>query len=74
MNCDKINDYKYNNFLRGQINEGDILAFIANLIAGTLEVKNNDISFGKLNDFPTNEDLVPSVNIYYVDDEVEIID
>ena len=33
MNCDKINDYKYNNFLRGQINEGDILTFIANLIA-----------------------------------------
>ena len=50
------------------------MTFIADLKNGTLEVKKNDTSLGKLNDLPINEDLVPSVNIYYVDDEVEIID
>ena len=44
------------------------------LRVGTLELKKNDVSLGKLNNLPTNEDLVPSVSIYYVDDEVEIID
>ena len=50
------------------------MTFIADLRVGTLEVKKNNISLGKLNNIPTNEDLVPSVNIYYVNDEVEIID
>ena len=74
MCCSPTNCYKFINFSNEQINEGDIVTFIADLKAGTLEVKKNDISLGKLNGLPTNEDLVPSVNIYYVNDEVEIID
>ena len=74
MNCDGTSDYKYNSFKNEQINEGDIMTFIADLRVGTLEVKKNNISLGKLNDLPTNEDLVPSVSLYYIDDEVEIID
>lgn len=74
MKCDDICRYKYKNFSSGTINEGDTMTFIADLKNGTLEVKKNDTSLGKLNDLPINEDLVPSVNIYYVDDEVEIID
>ena len=74
MRCDSTNYYKYSSFKNEKINEGDIMTFIADLKIGTLEVKKNDISLGKLTNFPTNEDLVPSVSIYYVDDEVEIID
>ena len=74
MNCYDTCDYKYKNFSFGTINEGDTMTFIADLKNGTLEVKKNDTSLGKLNDLPINEDLVPSVNIYFVNDEVEIID
>ena len=74
MCCDNTSDHKYKSFSKGQINEGDIITFIADLKNGTLEVKKNDISLGKLNGLPTNEDLVPSASIYYVDDEIEIID
>ena len=74
MNCDRTSDYKYNSFKNEEINEGDIMTFIADLRVGTLEVKKNNISLGKLNDLPTNEDLVPSVSLFYIDDEFEIID
>ena len=74
MNCNGTSDNKYNSFKNEKINEGDIMTFIADLRVGTLEVKKNNISLGKLNDLPTNEDLVPSVSLYYIDDEVEIID
>ena len=74
MCCSETNLYKYKNFSKEKINEGDILTFIVDLKIGTLEVKKNDTSLGKLNDLPINEDLVPSLNIYYVGNEVEIID
>ena len=74
LRCDNTNDYKYTSFSSEQINEGDIMSFIVDLRVGTLELKKNDVSLGKLNNLPTNEDLVPSVSIYFVDDEVEIID
>ena len=74
MSCAGTSRYKYNSFKNEIINEGDIMTFIADLRVGTLEVKKNNISLGILNDLPTNEELVPSVSIYYVDDEVEIID
>ena len=74
MGCHNTKDYIYSSFSSEKINEGDILTFIADLINGTLEVKKNDISLGKLYNFPTNEDLVPSASIFYVDDEIEIID
>ena len=74
MCCSETNSYKYKNFSKEKINDGDILTFIVDLKIGTLEVKKNDISLGILNDLPINEDLVPSVSIYFVNDEVEIID
>ena len=74
MRCDDTSGYKYKSFPQEKINEGDIITFIADLRNGTLEVKKNDISLGKLNDLPINEDLVPSANIFYVNDEIEIID
>ena len=74
MSCTGTSNHKYKSFKKEKINEGDIMTFIADLRVGTLEVKKNNISLGILNDLPTNEELVPSVSIYYVDDEVEIID
>ena len=74
MSCYLTNWYKYQNFSAERINKGDIVTFIADLKFGTLEVKKNDISLGKLNDLPTTEDLVPSVRIFYEGDEIEIID
>jgi len=74
MSCNGTSNHKYKSFKNEKINEGDIMTFIADLRVGTLEVKKNNISLGILNGLPTNEDLVPSVSIYYLDDEVEIID
>jgi hypothetical protein len=74
MRCDDTSDYKYKSFSREKIYERDTITFIADLKNGTLEVKKNTISLGKLNDLPTNEDLIPSASIYYVNDEIEIID
>ena len=74
MSCYLTNWYKYQNFSAERINKGDIVTFIADLKFGTLEVKKNDISLGKLNDLPTTEDLVPSVRIFYEGNEIEIID
>ena len=74
MSCSGTRSHKYGSFVNKTINEGDIMTFIADLKNGTLEVKQNDISLGKLYDIPTNEDLVPSASIYYVGDEIEFID
>ena len=74
MSCSNTRGYKYGSFVSKTINEGDIMTFIADLKNGTLEVKQNDISLGKLHNIPTNEDLVPSASIYYVGDEIEFID
>ena len=74
MSCSGTRGYKYGSFVNKTINEGDIMTFIADLKNGTLEVKQNDISLGKLHNIPTNEDLVPSASIYYVGDEIEFID
>ena len=74
MSCSGTRSHKYGSFVNKTINEGDIMTFIADLKNGTLEVKQNDISLGKLNNIPTNEDLVPSASIYYVGDEIEFID
>ena len=73
MSCDNTKKYKYSSFTSEQINEGDIMTFIVDLKNGTLEVLKNDKSLGKLNDIPKNEDLVPCASIYYVDDEIEIV-
>ena len=65
---------KLKSFENHQINKGDIVTFIVDLNNGTLSVKKNDIIIGKLTDIPTNEDLVPCVCNYYVENEIEIID
>ena len=74
MICCRSFPYKFSSFSLEQINEGDILTFIADLKRGILEVKKNEIPLGILKDFPVNEDLVPSASIYFVDDEFEFID
>ena len=73
MICSNTQNYKYSSFTSERINEGDIMTFIADLKNGTLEVLKNGKSLGKLNDIPKNEDLVPCTSIYYVDDELEIV-
>ena len=73
MSCNYTKAYKYSSFTSEPINEGDIMTFIVDLKNGTLEVLKNDKSLGKLNDIPKNEDLVPCASIYYVDDEIEIV-
>ena len=73
MSCNNTGLYKYKNFIRERIDVGDIVTFIADLKIGTLEVLKNNKSLGKLNDIPRNEDLVPCASIYFVDDEIEII-
>ena len=73
MSCHSTKSYKYSSFAYEQINKGDIMTFIADLKNGTLEVLKNDKSLGKLHDIPKNEDLVPCASIYYVDDELEIV-
>ena len=73
MGCHNTKDYKYSSFTSEQINEGDIMTFIVDLKNGTLEVLKNDKSLGKLNDIPKNEDLVPCASIYFIDDEIEIV-
>ena len=73
MSCHNTKNYKYSSFTSEQINEGDIMTFIVDLKNGTLEVLKNDKSLGKLNDIPKNEDLVPCASIYFIDDEIEIV-
>ena len=73
MACSNTKEYKYSSFTSEQINEGDIMTFIVDLKNGTLEVLKNGKSLGKLNNIPKNEDLVPCASIYYVDDEIEIV-
>ena len=73
MSCNNTRVYKYSSFVSEQINKGDIMTFIADLKNGTLEVLKNDISLGKLNNIPKNEDLVPCASIYFVDDEIEFV-
>ena len=73
MGCHNTKNYKYSSFTSEEINEGDIMTFIVDLINGTLEVLKNDKSLGKLNDIPKNEDLVPCASIYFVDDEIEFV-
>ena len=68
------NNSKFKSFKYSQINKDDIITFIVDLNKGTLEVKKNDESLGKLSDIPKNEDLVPCVCNYYVGNEIEIIE
>ena len=68
------NNVKFRTFVRQEFNKGDIATFIVDLLYGTLEVKKNDISLGKINNIPTNEDLVPCVCNFYVGNEIEIIE
>ena len=74
MMCNSTSAYNFNSFKSTTINKGDIITFIVNLKDGSLEVKKNDEVLGKLNDIPKNEDLVPTVCNYYIDNEIEIID
>lgn len=76
INCDNTSSYNknLNSFKSTKINKGDIITFIVNLKDGSLEVKKNDEVLGKLNNIPKNEDLVPTVCNYYINNEIEIID
>jgi hypothetical protein len=74
MSCSGTNSYNFNSFKYEVINKGDIVTFIVDLKDGTLEVKKNDESLGKLKNIPKNEDFVPTVCSYYIDDEIEIIE
>lgn len=65
--------YDVKGFISEEINEGDIMTFITDLKLGTIEVLKNNVSLGKLTDIPRTEDLVPCASIYFVDDEIEII-
>ena len=72
--CNTTQNSKFKSLERQDFNKGDIATFIVDLLYGTLEVKKNDISLGKINNIPTNEDLVPCVCNYYVGNEIEIIE
>ena len=74
MSCHDTSSHNFKSFKSTQINKGDIIIFIVNLKDGSLEVKKNDEVLGKLNDIPKNEDLVPTVCNYYINNEIEIID
>ena len=74
MSCSGTNRRNFSSFKFETINKGDIVTFIVDLKDGTLEVKKNDESLGKLNNIPKNEDFVPTVCSYYVNDEIEIIE
>ena len=76
MNCSSTSSYNniFNSFKSTTINKGDIITFIVDLKIGSLEVKKNNEVLGKLNDIPTNEDLVPTVCNFYVGNEIEIIE
>ena len=65
---------KFESFKNEAINKDDIVTFIVDLKNGNLEVKKNDISLGKLDGIPLDEDLVPCVCNYYVDNEIEIVE
>ena len=69
-----INNSKFKSFKYSEINKNNIVTFIVDLNDGTLEVRKNDNSLGKLKDIPKNEDLVPCVCNYYVGNEIEIIE
>lgn len=69
-----INNSKFKSFKYSEINKNNIVTFIVDLNDGTLEVRKNDDSLGKLKDIPKNEDLVPCVCNYYVGNEIEIIE
>lgn len=49
------------------------MTFIAHLRDGILVLKKNNIFLRKINDLPTNEDLLPSVSFFYVSDEFEVV-
>ena len=74
MCCNNSSYYIFKSFKKTTINKGDIVTFIVDLKIGSLEVKKNNEVLGKLNDIPTNEDLVPTVCNYYVGNEIEIIE
>ena len=75
IRCDNTQcNSKFKSFKRDQINKGDIMTFIVDLVNGTLSVKKNEIILGTINDIPKNEDLVPCVCNYYLGNEVEIIE
>ena len=75
IRCDSItSNSKFKSFKSSEINKDDIITFIVDLNNGTLEVKQNDESLGKLKDIPKNEDLVPCVCNYYEGNEIEIIE
>ena len=74
MSCYHTSDYIFKSFKDTDINKGDIITFIVDLKIGSLEVKKNNEVLGKLNDIPTNEDLVPTVCNFYVGNEIEIIE
>ena len=75
FNCDSIHHNKKLESLKNeQINKGDIITFIVDLINGSLSIKKNDNNLGTIYDIPKNEDLVPCVCNYYVGNEIEIIE
>ena len=75
LSCDNTNNNsKFRSLIKEEINAGDIVTFIVDLIKGSLLIKKNEFTLGTIYDIPKNEDLVPCVCIYYIGNEVEIID
>ena len=76
INCANTKSYnsKFKSFISTTIDQGDIVTFIVDLIKGTLSVKKNDEILGTINNIPINEDLVPCVCNYYIENEVEIVE
>ena len=68
------NNSKFRSLIKDEINAGDIITFIVDLIKGSLLIKKNEFTLGTIYNIPKNEDLVPCVCIYYIGNEVEIID
>ena len=65
---------KLHSLKKEDINNGDIITFIVDLIHGSLSVKKNNNNLGTIYDIPKNENLVPCVCNYYVGNEIEIIE
>ena len=75
FNCSNFHyNSKLKSFKNEQINKNDIITFIVDLNKGSLSVKKNDNNLGTIYDIPKNEDLIPCISIYYVGNEIEIID
>ena len=75
MNCgDTQANKNYVSFPDDELEEGDVSTFIVDLKHGTLEVIVEDEKMGKIYDIPKYENLVFCASIFYVGDEIELLD